>query len=319
MPSNRDRKRLLVGLVLVLVVIVHSLVPSRIGLDWPTVALLGVALFLLFAPPLEFLLPFVKTIKIGETEIELRQQATALADSVEKLEESVPPVTASEQSAVPLDDRYKRLVNTNVEAHILDLAVKDKQAALMRLAIEIEKELLILHATIGLRNEYKARNFREVVNQLVHRGALGDEMRKGLMEFWSVRNQIAHSHLSDDSILTSALDSGIRLLRLIKAIPRARYTVVDPHVVLFTDRACVEQITEYNGVLIETTEADGSKRRQVYPAGRQFVVGEMVGWDWEMSKTYGAAFYRSPETGEPMEAWGASMPFVGQKLPISER
>jgi hypothetical protein len=319
MPSKRDYKRPLTVLVLILFVVAHSIFPSRIGLDWPTVALFGIALFLWVAPQLEFLLPFVKKFKIGEAEIELREQATALAESVVKSEESTPQVSANDTSARRVDDGYKRLVNTSVEAHILDLAVRDRQAALMRLAIEIEKEILILHGTLGLRNQFKAGNFREIVDHLRLHGAIGEEMRNGLMEFWKVRNQIAHSHLSDESILTSTLDSGIRLLRLIKAIPRPRYTVVNPRVAVFKDQECKEQIRECDGVIIESTDPAGSKRRQIFPAGREFAVGEIVGWDWDLRKQFGVAYYRNPESGVPTEAWTSSCAFVGQSQPPAER
>jgi hypothetical protein len=314
-PSKRDYKRPLTILILFLFIAAHSLVPSRFGLDWPTVALLGIALALLLAPQLEFLLPFVKTLKIGKTEIELREQTTALAISVEKSEESAPQISESDVSAKPLEDRFKRLVSTDVEAHILDLAAKDKQAALMRLAIEIEKEVLLLHGTLGLRNQFKVGNFRDVVNQLVKHGALSKEMQHGLMEFWNVRNQIAHARLTDDSILTSALGSGIRLLRLIKAIPRPRYTIIHPSVPVYRDKACKEPITETCGVIIETTETDGRKIRMIYPAGREFVAGEIVGWDWDMDRVYGEAFYRSPDSGEITLAWSSSAAFVGQTQP----
>ncbi|HXM96920.1 MAG TPA: hypothetical protein VN982_00440 [Candidatus Dormibacteraeota bacterium] len=314
-------KRPIIILVLLTFVAVHSVLPSRLGLDWPSVAVLGIAFSLWLVPRWETLLPFVKTLKVGRTEIELREQADALAISVAKSEEPEPmsttgQVQAPESAEVPKaslpDDPYRRLVNTNVEAHILDLAAQDKQAALMRLAIEIEKEVLILHGALGLRNQQKARSFREFLEQLRRHGAISNDIREGLLEFWRVRSQIAHSQLSDNSILTSALDSGLRLLRLIKAIPRGTYTVVNPDVELYKDADCREPIHNCQGVIIEIADPQGEKKNMIYPAGRDFVKGERVGWDWDMSKVYGQSYYRNPDTGKPMEAWSSSAAFVGQ-------
>ena len=187
----------------------------------------------------------------------------------------------------------------------------------MRLAIEIEKEVIVLHGVIGLRNRFKSGTFRELVEQLTQHGTISNDIRTGLLEFWKVRNQIAHSQLSDESILTSTLDSGIRLLRIIKAVPRPAYTVIEPHVQLYKDKNCTERITEYDGVLLEIANPDGGKKRMIYPAGREFIAGEVVGWDWDPNRRYWAAYYLNPDSGEPTVAWDSSMAFVGRKHPTS--
>ena len=257
-----EHKRWFASFILLVLVLAHCISPSRFILDWPSIFLLGVALCLLLAPQLKILLPFVKAINVGETEIHLREQAIALAVSVEQLEATPSPsqLPAPDASVTALGEvHYKRLLNTSVEAHILDLSGRDKQAALMRLAIEIEKEVLVLHGALGLRNQYESGSFRSLVEQLLRHGAITDEMKRGLMEFWHVRNQIAHFYLSDDALLTSALDSGLRLLRLVKTVPRQRLTVIDPHVVLFKDPQFNEAITDYHGVMLEIMDPEGKK------------------------------------------------------------
>jgi len=318
MWATVEHRRRLAALILLLLVVAHCIAPTRFILDWPSIAILGIALCLFLAPQLKLLLPFVKAIKIGETEIHLREQATALAVSVERLEArpSAPQLSAPDASVAPsAEDQYKRLLDTNVEAHILDLAARDKRAALMRLAIEVEKELLALHGALGLRNQNESGSFRNVVGQLARHGAIGDEMKRGLMEFWHVRNQIAHSFVSDESLVTSALDSGIRLLRLVKAIPRQRCRIVDPNVQLFKDPKCKDPIIDYHGVMLEIMDSEGQKRNHPFPAGRDFVAGEIVGWDWDMSNIYGVAYYQDPDSGQPIQAWSSSAIFVGKTQP----
>lgn len=91
----------------------------------------------------------------------------------------------------------------------------------VRLSDELEKELFILHGEPGLRNETKGVvSFRQLVSHLRRHGAINSETEISLMEFREVRNQIAHAAAVPASILTSAIDSGIRLLRVIRGVPR---------------------------------------------------------------------------------------------------
>ena len=131
-----------------------------------------------------------------------------------------------------------------------------------------------------------------------------------------MRNEIAHAEIGyPSSILTSAIDSGIRLLRVIRGVPREKYTVVDPAVALYSDNHCQNQITDYVGVMLETTRVDGTKHRAVYPAGRSFAQGEIVGWDWDMRSKFGQAYYHDAESGQCREAFSESMGFIGKANP----
>ena len=303
--------------ILFLFALIHSIYPAKFQLDWPTVALLAVALAVCFMPQLRAFMPHVKSGKGGSAEIEMRELTPILTESVTKAEESGSRVEVGIFSEVSNEEQYKRLVNTNVEAHIADLAAKDKQAALLRLSVELEKELFVLHGQLGLRNKTTGVvNFRQLVEHLKSHGTINTETENGLLEFRHVRNQIVHAvNAYTPSILTSAIDSGIRLLRLIRGVPREKYKVVDPAVVLYSDNRCQNQITDYAGVKLETTRVDGTKHRAVYPAGRSFANGEIVGWDWDMRSRFGQAYYHDAESGQCREAFSESMGFIGKANP----
>ena len=310
---RRGYRRPVAVLVLLTIFGIHVLQPEKFKLDWPGVALLGGALALFLIPKLELLLPFVKKLKVGEAEIELRERVSALALSVEVSEQNPPEINTKKPVELLLAEaRYERLVNTTVESHILDIAVKNKKAALIRLAIEIETEIIQLHGTVGLRNQSRARTVREFLDELVQQGTVSADLRAGLLEFWEVRNRVVHGQVSDDSILASTVDSGIRLLRILKSIPRSVYVVVEPSVPLYVDAACTKKVPGLHGVILEITEPDGVKSRMIFPAAREFVVGEIVGWDWDMSKVHDGAFYLDPTTGHPKSAWGAALAFIGK-------
>lgn len=91
--------------------------------------------------------------------------------------------------------------------------------------------------------------------------------------------------------------------------------MVDPAVVLYSDDGCQNQITDHVGVMLETTRVDGTKLRQIFPAGRSFALGEIVGWDWDTKSIFGPAYYREAESGKCREAWPLSMGFIGKANP----
>jgi hypothetical protein len=91
--------------------------------------------------------------------------------------------------------------------------------------------------------------------------------------------------------------------------------VVDPAVVLYSDDRCQNQIADYVGVMLETTRVDGTKDRQMFPAGRSFKRGEIVGWDWDTKSRFGPAHYHDPESGKCRLAWLGSMGFIGKANP----
>jgi hypothetical protein len=312
-------KRLVLAVAILAVAIFHSLNPGRLALDWPTIVLIGLALLLVLAPELESVAPFIKKLKIAGTEIELQQRTSELALSVERSENTESSMVPGKNAAVPreLEDQFRhQLLDTTVESKILDLAARDKQSALMRLAIEIERELILLHGTLGLRNKFRSSGVREVIDQLYQQETISSEMRDGLNEFWQVRNRIAHAQFSfgeTNPVLNSALDSGLRLLRLLKGIPRSVYKVLVTSVPLYRDITCRQRITEVDGVIIESISPEGARRNSIYPAGRPFEVGEIVGWDWDSSQGVDDAYYVNPESGKAQLAWSGAAYFAGKR------
>jgi hypothetical protein len=107
------------------------------------------------------------------------------------------------------------------ESMISDLAAKDKGAALVRLAIEIEKEMVLLNQSLGL--ELRRPTWRALIEGLTLKKILEPQLAKALIEFRDVRNKVIHSGLGgpiQDSLLNSTLDNGLQLLRMLKATAR---------------------------------------------------------------------------------------------------
>lgn len=201
----------LAGLLLVSVGVAHAIWPQRLSLDWPTVALLISGFLFCFSNRVAVLLPYVKKLKLGEAEIELQEKLSDLRANVEKLEEKAPP-----REVYKARLNVEHIADTSVESTILDLATKDKGAALVRLAIEIEKEMALLCKELGIT--LQRSTWREMVEALEREGLLDASFARALMEFRDVRNRVIHSGLRggvQENMLSRALDDGLQLLRLL--------------------------------------------------------------------------------------------------------
>ncbi|HXJ14089.1 MAG TPA: hypothetical protein VNH19_17575 [Candidatus Limnocylindrales bacterium] len=210
-------KRVLIGVLVLGVAVAHSLWPGRVQLDWPTVALLGIFISIVAAREISNFLPMVKRLKLGEAEIEMQEAVQKLHQEVENAEESTGPEMVVE--AVRRPDSVEARPGTS-EEHILDVASRDKESAVVRLVIEIEKELgrLFQEANLG---SHPPRTIREMVDQLVAKNVLSREAGKAIIEFRNVRNQVIHPTQGGtvpESVLVSAIDSGVRILRLLRSI-----------------------------------------------------------------------------------------------------
>lgn len=106
------------------------------------------------------------------------------------------------------------------ENAILALAAQDKESAVVRLTIEIEKELAAVFHASGLGTE-PPKTIRELVNKLVEKKVLSPSTGTAILEFRDVRNQVIHPRQAGTvpaSALASAIDSGIRILHILRSM-----------------------------------------------------------------------------------------------------
>jgi hypothetical protein len=83
---------------------------------------------------------------------------------------------------------------------------------------------------------------------------------------------------------------------------------------LYENIGCTRRIEAVDGVIIESISPDGTRTKHIYPAGREFTEGEIVGWDWDTSRGVGEAYYMNPETEKPQPAWSGAAFFVGKRV-----
>lgn len=164
------------------------------------------------------LLPFIKKLKLGEAEIELQETVQRLhKETVEAEEDSAQQVPNHLQTFSVANDHSRR-ESEGSEDSILELASRDKETAVVRVAIEIEKELARLFRAAQLGSQ-PPKSMRSMVDQLAANGVLPRATAKAIVEFRNVRNKVIHPTQFDtvpESALASSIDSGIRLLRLLR-------------------------------------------------------------------------------------------------------
>lgn len=196
------------------IAVAHIFAPSHVQIDWPTITLVVIALILVFWSEIVAILPYIKRLRLGDAEIEMRDEVAKLYENVEKIESTLP----TPRERIPIQKAELNLTGRRSEADILELAARDKEAALILLVIEIEKELARLS---GHKDEPdKSRTIRETLDRLVREDAITRDLADTVLTFRDVRNMVVHPirQMSvDKSILTSAIDSGVRILRILRS------------------------------------------------------------------------------------------------------
>lgn len=199
-------KRFLVAVVCLSLAIIRIIKPDTI-IDGNTVWLLVIAVVVMIGPDLKVLIPFIKRIKIGDTEIELAAQAAKISKEIEKVKDEV---GIQENWEIP--DR-----TTDQVKQVLQDAKTDPRAAFLLLASRIEE---VVRSRLQEADIPQARQFTSLprlVEYGVERQIFPQQTISIFKEFWFVRNKVAHGQAFDfdeDTIL-SLISVGTDILELI--------------------------------------------------------------------------------------------------------
>jgi hypothetical protein len=193
----------------------------------------------------------------------------------------------------------------------------------MRLTLEIDRELRKLLAATGNLSQYQGV-LPEAIGLLERANGieLPRELKDTLTQFWSLRNHVVHSQVSEHMALR-ALDYGLRILKMVKSIPRYSYVVVRADIPVYANSACNPPAREdVRGVILETFSPEGKPTgRHIFPSTKTYSAGESVSWEWnrQNEKGWGPSWYQEPDPNDPStrtikSAWGESLEFVGRNL-----
>lgn len=284
--------------------VIHSLA----SLAWP---ILGFCILILLRKEVKDLFSRLAKAKILGQEIELREKLSELKESTDKAEETADlfPVPETNRQRSDYSD-LEKLIN-----NILQNALHSPKLALVELFSTLESHAQKALSTRGLLNGKKHVPLRLALDNLKEYG-FPPNLLGSLSLFVDVRNKIVHGRDATDGDALSAIDSGITLLRVIDALPSEVNRVKEANVKIYSDNKCQNLIKDATGIILETTSPGGAmKIKSIYPTTlNTYVPGKIVGWDWNLSKIWGPAWYRETSTNKILQAWGSSGEFIGPHL-----
>lgn len=284
------------------------LIHALASLAWP---MLGFYLLFVLRDDIKGLISRLAKAKILGQEIELREQLSELKESTDKAEEAVDLLPEGENNS-------SRSGSSEVEkiiTKILQTALHSPKLALVELFSELESHTQRALSIRGLLKGNKHVPLRLALDKLGEYG-FPPNLLGSLGLFVEVRNRIVHGKGATDADALSAIDSGITLLRVIDALPAEVNRVKESNVKIYSDDQCQELITSAVGVILETTSPGGAiKTNRIFPTtSRNYIPGKIVGWDWNLSNTWGPTWYRDSSSKKILKAWDSSAEFIGPHL-----
>ncbi len=230
------------------------------------------------------------------------QQEAAKAQAETPVTPQEPPSAAEAQAAEATNE-----ADQTFEAVIAE-ARRSPRLALMLLSAEVDRTARQIGAATGQRHPTLRDSIEFWRLQLPGHAAAAFRL------FSDVRNRIVHGQFATDAEALRAIDSGLDLLRALKAIPLERNVVNAVDVPIFSDEACTHRHLG-SGVILETTAPDGEVNFRIFPStATHFRVGMVVSWEWSFDHVWSDAWYRDPATGNVKPAWMSSAEFIGRDL-----
>ena len=174
--------------------------------------LIAIAAFLFVAPELKTVLPYIKRVRIGNTELELVQQIADLGKEVVKAQEAIaarPGVVAPSAVSSEVEEIYRR-------------TSQDPRAALLLLSAELEQRVRSRLQNAGVERSGRLMSLPQAVEAGVRADILPREVLPPFRDFWAVRNRVAHGDALevDNSIIYSLVSVGAELLKMVSVEQR---------------------------------------------------------------------------------------------------
>lgn len=274
---------------------------------WPLVVVVAI---IIFRKELQALLARLRKAKFLGGEVELDESLDRLEKTAEALEAETTP--ASQELESPSAESPD-----NIDPKILEEAGRSPKVALMLLSAELDRAVREILASIGGEPRSRHLSLRKGLEELAQRASLPNDTLRALDQFSEVRNLIVHGRgqISDDEILR-AIDSGLVILKAIRAVPHESHAVYRDNVAVYSDSECQQLREDCKGVILESLSAGGAiTDYRIFPTTRDhYKKGMRVSWEWNGSLKWGDTWYRDPESHEIKHAWSASIEFVGRDL-----
>jgi hypothetical protein len=213
---------------------------------WPLVVVIAI---IMFRKEVSALLARLRKAKFLGGELELDESLDQLERTAEALEaEARPGAQELESPSIGGPD--------DIPPKILEEAGRSPKVALMLLSAELDRAVRELLASLGGEHRSRPLSLRKGLEELAQRTSLPDDTLRALNQFSEVRNLIVHGRgqVSDDEILR-AIDSGLVILKAIRAVPHESHAVYQDNVDVFSDPECLQLREDCKGVILESMSA----------------------------------------------------------------
>lgn len=222
-------------------------------------------------------------------------------------------IRSTESIAVSRINSEDDIVNT-----VLDQAVADPKIALIRLSIELERELQRLLGSMGLLGDgHRYLPVRQAIEMLNKRHSLlPDSVVNAMDNFWQVRNLIVHGGDGSRDEVLRAIDSGLVVFMTLRSVPRVTHVVYYPAADVYTDSEGQEVRSNVKSVILEEVSRGGVLRtKHVLPTTRtDYEKGMQVTWEFNDKVRWGESWYRDPDTQKIQYGWRDALEFVGRDI-----
>ena len=290
--------------------LINELIVAIAKILWP---LITIIVILLFRNELSAILKRLRKGKLFGQEMELDPYVEEFKKTVEEAQEEIPD---SEVEGAQYDKEIKETDKDIRE--VLDAAKKSPELGVIKLSSILEREIRTLAGSLGQTTSKHRLSSVNLFRRLVEKGYLPQHTTKSLQIFWELRNQIVHGYEpKNERNVLKVLDIGLILLKTIKSIPHEINIIYHPGVDIYSDKHCNNIIPDIKGVILETiSPGRAEKFKRIFPTTRSeyYKKGKRVTWEWDLSRTWGEAWYKDPDTGEIKKAWHNSGEFVGRHI-----
>lgn len=201
-----NKRSVIITVCLALVLL--KLTFPKTEIDIYIIWLIGIAALLFVLPDLKSLAPYIKRVRIGDTELELQESIGSLEKEVEKAQNA-----AERESEDVASSRES--VSSNIEK-VLEESGRDPRAAFLLLSSKIEEQLRLRIEESGKITNKRTYPAIRYVEMGVNLGIFPQEFLPAFRDFWSVRNSVAHGKAFnvEDAYILSLISLGTDLLKI---------------------------------------------------------------------------------------------------------
>jgi len=199
--------RYIIGVGCLSLIVLRMVRPS-LAFDQLSLELLIVAILVLLLPNIQDLLSRIRKFKKGDIELEFGEQISALIGETREVERAIEenPQPGEEYSGVPREATQR-----------LAEAASDPRGALLVIGVEIESRIRDLARQVGMAKTQAGLPITRLVRMLAREGAIREEAVPVLMDFWAMRNRVAHQahYQIEPGRLYELAELGLTILRLL--------------------------------------------------------------------------------------------------------